>query len=70
MSERSFDGAIENPHDREYVFILRDTERKLAVGTSMIIAQLGRPGEPYIYLDVDDEEKYSATLIDTSSTAC
>ena len=28
----------------------------------MIIAQLGRPGEPYIYLDVDREEKYSATL--------
>ena len=28
----------------------------------MVIAQLGRPGEPYIYLDVDREEKYSATL--------
>jgi arginine N-succinyltransferase len=28
----------------------------------MIVAQLGRAGEPYIYLDVDREERYSATL--------
>lgn len=62
VSERSFSGAIENPRDREYIFLLHDLEQRCAVGTSMIIAQLGRPGEPYIYLDVDTEEKYSATL--------
>jgi arginine N-succinyltransferase len=62
VSERSFQGEIENPRDREYVFLLRDLTDASAVGTSMIIAQLGRPGEPYIYLDVDTEEKYSATL--------
>jgi arginine N-succinyltransferase len=62
VSERSFSGAIENPRDREYIFLLRDLEAQCAAGTSMIIAQLGRPGEPYIYLDVDTEEKYSATL--------
>jgi arginine N-succinyltransferase len=62
ISERSFSGAIEAPCDREYVFLLHDLERGRAVGTSMIIGQLGRPGEPYIYLDVDREEKYSATL--------
>jgi len=62
MSERSFTGEITNPREREYIFILRDLEQKCAAGTSMIIAQLGRPGEPYIYLDVDVEEKYSATL--------
>src|SRR6478609_8191056 len=62
VSERSFDGSIDTPRDREYVFILHDLERQHAVGTSMVIAQLGRPGEPYIYLDVDREEKYSATL--------
>jgi arginine N-succinyltransferase len=28
----------------------------------MIIAQLGRRGAPYIYFDVFDEEKYSATI--------
>jgi arginine N-succinyltransferase len=62
VSERSFEGSIENPADREYIFLLRDLELGVAAGTSMIIAQLGRPGEPYIYLDVDTEEKYSATL--------
>lgn len=62
ISERSFDGSIESPREREYVFLLRDLEQNRAIGTSMIIAQLGRPGEPYIYLDVDVEERYSATL--------
>jgi arginine N-succinyltransferase len=32
------------------------------VGTSTIIAQLGRRSAPYIYLEVRNEEKYSATL--------
>ncbi len=62
VSERSFNGEIESVRDREYVFILHDLEQRRAVGTSMVIAQLGRPGEPYIYLDVLREEKYSATL--------
>jgi arginine N-succinyltransferase len=62
LSERSFRGQIENPREREFVFLLRDREQQRAIGTSMVIAQLGRPGEPYIYLDVDREERYSATL--------
>jgi arginine N-succinyltransferase len=62
LSERSFRGEIENPREREFVFLLHDREQQKAIGSSMIIAQLGRPGEPYIYLDVDREERYSATL--------
>jgi arginine N-succinyltransferase len=62
VSERSFRGEIENPRDREFIFLLRDCEAARAIGSSMVIAQLGRPGEPYIYLDVDREEKYSASL--------
>lgn len=62
MSERSFSGAIRDPRHREYVFVLRDLEQNRVVATSMIIAQLGRRGVPYIYLDVDREEKYSASL--------
>jgi arginine N-succinyltransferase len=61
-SEQSFTGAVQNPREREYVFLLRDRETGAALGTSMVIAQLGRPGEPYIYLQVDREEKYSASL--------
>jgi arginine N-succinyltransferase len=61
-SERSFSGDIRDPRKREYVFVLWDRDRGRAVGTSMIIAQLGRRGVPYIYLEVREEEKYSATL--------
>jgi arginine N-succinyltransferase len=61
-SERSFRGEIENPRRREYVFVLWDRETDQAVGTSAVIAQLGRRDAPYIYFDVRREEKYSATL--------
>lgn len=61
-SERSFSGEIRDPRNREYVFVLWDRDRERAVGTSMVIAQLGRRGVPYIYLEVREAEKYSATL--------
>ncbi|MDF3066075.1 MAG: Arginine N-succinyltransferase [Polyangiaceae bacterium] len=60
-SEKSFTGQIENPRRRKYVFLIRDLERAEAVGTSMIVAQLGRRDAPYIYLDVSTEEKYSSS---------
>src|SRR6476620_12305188 len=60
-SERSFRGE-EYASKREYVFVLWDRSEDKAVGTSMVIAQLGRRGAPYIYFDVRKEEKYSATL--------
>jgi arginine N-succinyltransferase len=61
-SERSFLGEIADPKRREYVFVLWDRAARRAVGTSMVIAQLGRRDAPYIYFDVRREEKYSATL--------
>ncbi|UJR86328.1 arginine N-succinyltransferase [Sandaracinus amylolyticus] len=61
-SEQSFTGEIGDPRRRNYVFVLRDLEQKRAVGTSMVIAQLGRKDAPYIYFDVHVEERYSATL--------
>jgi arginine N-succinyltransferase len=61
-SDRSFSGAIKDPRRREYIFVLRDLVDKRAIGTSMVIGQLGRRDAPYIFLDVLTEEKYSATL--------
>ncbi len=61
-SERSFSGAFENPWLRKYVFVLRDEDAGRAVGTSTIVAQLGRKDAPYLFFDVIDEERYSATL--------
>jgi arginine N-succinyltransferase len=60
-SRQSFTGAIDT-RKREYVFVVTDRECDRIVGTSMIIAQLGRRDAPYIYVDVFDEERYSATL--------
>jgi arginine N-succinyltransferase len=62
LSEKSFTGQVKDPKRREYVFVLVDCKTGALVGTSMIVAQLGRRDAPYIYLDVIDEERYSATL--------
>jgi arginine N-succinyltransferase len=61
-SERSFAGAIEDPRRHRYVFVLRDRRADRVVGTSMVVAQLGRREAPYIFFDVRKEERYSATL--------
>jgi len=61
-SERSFARDIADPRKREYVFILWDRVAQRVAGTSMVIGQLGRRDAPYIYFDVREEEKYSATL--------
>lgn len=60
-SEKSFTGQIDNPRRRKFVFLIRDRELGEAVGTSTIVAQLGRRDAPYIYLDVSTEEKYSSS---------
>jgi arginine N-succinyltransferase len=61
-AQKSFTGAIKDPRRREYVFVLVDQAEGRIVGTSMIIGQLGRRDAPYIYVDVFEEERYSATL--------
>ncbi len=61
-SERSHSGELKDPRKRKYVFLLRDLESGEAVGTSMIVAQLGRRDAPYIYFDVITEEKYHGAL--------
>jgi arginine N-succinyltransferase len=60
-SEKSFRGEVPE-RKRRFVFLICDRETGEALGTSSIIAQLGRRDAPYIYLDVIDEEKYSAAL--------
>ncbi len=62
LAQRSFTGAVKDARRREHVFVLADLDAGRIVGTSMIIAQLGRRDAPYIYVDVFEEERYSATL--------
>ncbi len=61
-SAASFSGRIEDPWLRRYVFIVHDDQEGRAVGTSSLVAQLGNRDAPYIFLDVLEEQKYSATL--------
>jgi arginine N-succinyltransferase len=60
-AERSFDGSIAVAK-RKYVFLLWDLTQGTAIGSSSIIAQLGRRDAPYIYFDVIDEERYSKSI--------
>src|SRR5450432_136611 len=62
LSQKSFNGAVKDPRRREYVFVLVDLDARRIFGTSMIIGQLGRRDAPYVYVDVFEEERYSATL--------
>jgi len=59
---KSFSGAIKDPKRRDYVFVLVDKKKDRVIGSSMIIAQLGRRDAPYIYVDITTDERYSATL--------
>lgn len=61
-AQKSFSCAIKDPRRREYVFVVVDRMHDRIVGTSMIVGQLGRRDAPYIYVDVSEEERYSATL--------
>jgi arginine N-succinyltransferase len=60
-AEHSFDGSI-TATKRKYVFLLWDLAQQTAIGSSSIIAQLGRRDAPYIYFDVIDEERYSRSI--------
>jgi arginine N-succinyltransferase len=62
MAERSFAGRIRKPFEREYTFVMEDTETEAVIGTSQIIAQHGTREAPHIYLDVLEEEHYSETI--------
>ena len=61
-SAASFSKEIKDPTKRRYVFVLHDIEADKPMGTSMIVAQHGRPDAPYIYYDVLHDEKYSKAL--------
>jgi arginine N-succinyltransferase len=61
-SAASFAGRIEDPFQREYLFVLEGAESGRIAGTSMLIAQHGHHDAPHIYFDVLRDERYSGTL--------
>jgi len=61
-SQWSFGGEVRDWRDGVYVFVLEDTVARRCVGTSLILGKVGRPDEPYYWLEVSTEERRSAEL--------
>lgn len=59
---KSFSQQIEDPFEREYLFVCEDLKKKKLVGTSMIIAQHGTKNAPHLYFEVSEDQRYSSTL--------
>ncbi len=61
-SVKSFTGAVKDPFQRDYLFVLEDLKRHTILGTSMIIAQHGTREAPHISFQVTEAEHYSASI--------
>lgn len=61
LSEKSFSATIE-PSEREYLFVLVDSDEQRIIGTSLIHAQHGTRRSPHVYFEVFDDQRYSETL--------
>jgi len=62
ISQRSFGGEQGDWREGIYVFVLEDTDAARCVGTCTILAKHGRPGAPYFWLAVTEEERRSKDL--------
>jgi len=61
-SRKSFAGEPDSPRDREFVFVLEDTETGNIIGTSSVISTLSWPGRPHTYFQIRKREFYSSDL--------
>ena len=68
ISQRSFAAALgagepgPDPRAAVFVFVMEDLSSGHCIGTSLIRAKVGRPGEPYYWLEVSSEERRSPEL--------
>ncbi len=61
-SRRSFSGELTDAHQRQFMFVLEDTDSGAVIGTSSLISQISWPGWPQIYLQVRRREHFSRDL--------
>lgn len=61
-SRRSFSGEVSDPRERQFMFVLEDTESGAVIGTSSLICQISWQGWPQIYLQVRRREHFSRDL--------
>jgi arginine N-succinyltransferase len=62
LSQRSFAADLESPDDAIYTFVMEDRDAGRVVGTCMIIAKHGVPGNPNYWCEVSSEERASTEL--------
>jgi len=61
-SARSFAGEVADERERQFMFVLEDTDAGSVVGTSSLICKMGWQGWPHIYLQVRRREHFSRDL--------
>lgn len=55
-------GHAEDGTPGTYVFVMEDPDEGRCIGTSMVLAKNGYPGNPYYWLEVSEEERRSTEL--------
>ena len=61
-SRRSFAGEVADERERQFMFVLEDTQTGGVIGTSSLICRMGWPGWPHISLRVRRREHFSRDL--------
>lgn len=61
-SRRSFSGQAASEREREFVFVLEDTESRSVIGTSSVYSCISWPGHPHLFFRVRKREHYSDDL--------
>lgn len=61
-SRRSFAGKAESERERQFMFVLEDTESGNVIGTSAVICCNSWPGHPFTFLKVRKRQLYSQDL--------
>jgi len=61
-SRRSFLGEAPSPREREFMFVLVDSDTGNVIGTSSVISCISWPGKPSVYFQVRKREHYSEDL--------
>lgn len=61
-SRRSFAGQAASEREREFVFVLEDTESRSVIGTSSVYSCISWPGHPHLFFRVRKREHYSKDL--------
>lgn len=61
-SRRSFSGQAASEREREFVFVLEDTESRSVIGTSSVYSCISWPGHPHLFFRVRKREHYSKDL--------